>query len=277
MFRYKVKNYSPKNEEDEFYRPLFSVTSINDEECIFFLYKVYDDEIKIDEYKNIILKKLNKKWKSNHSSIEGMEFESHHDTFEKAFKGYLKGEREFYTHIIKKITKRKENHYILEVDTLGKIGRFCFDELHPLASEGYTFQSKYPIFNDAWQRLIYGDISKDEIEDKIIISTLENMNYPDEKSYSYSSIDRYFDDMISNGDMIKITNLSHNNYYDCTKWIERLQQKMKDVSIYAYPTDTLNGKAPRPKGSSYWFIKATKDGETKHGLMTFSTNFINWF
>ena len=140
--------------------------------------------------------------------------------------------------------------------------------------EGYTFKSK--CFSDAWNRHVFTDISSDEIEDSIIVPTLSMICSPDTNSYTYDSIDKYFDKVVfDDKELVCITpDRKYNKYYDCTKWLNRLQAKVPNVQLEAILDE--DAYDVKPRGSSFWYIRATKDGNTRAAIMGFSQNFIMW-
>lgn len=116
----------------------------------------------------------------------------------------------------------------------------------------------------------------EEIEDKIIIPTLQFMQCPDENLYSFDSIDKYFDEIVFVKKELVCTTPDRrfNKYYDCTKWLERLQTKMNGVQLEAVLDE--NAYDLKPKGSSFWYIRVTRDNITRAAIMGFSHGFINW-
>ena len=239
----------------------------------------------------LTLERINRYWGTKHNKLVGLTFQSHKNKFPSAFKAFFNGKREFYDHKIT-LVEAKDSFYKIasyinknrcsskdsvlwfyskkEINDLLKITDRNIDNL-----VGYTFSSKYKHFDDAWNRYIFGIIKTEDIENKVIIPVLENIMTPDGNRYEYKHLDKYFDKIVfEDKELVKITDREYNNYYDSTKWLERIQIRIPDVKLEAVLDE--NKFNIKPKGSSYWYITATKDGKKHDAIMGFNHNFIQW-
>lgn len=80
----------------------------------------------------------------------------------------------------------------------------------------------------------------DEIEDLIIVPCLANTIRPDESLYDYE-----------NKELVKLTNRKYSNYYNSSKWLERLRHKIPEGVILEAILDEKIFDI-KPKGGSYY-------------------------
>jgi len=87
---------------------------------------------------------------------------------------------------------------------------------------------------------------------------------------------KYFDKIVfDQKELVKITDRRYDNYYDSSKWLARLQTKIpENITLEAILDE--NAFEIKPKGSSYWFLKVTKNNIIQSAVMGFTHNFIQW-
>lgn len=243
------------------------------------------------QIEEIILENINNSQNTEYTKLVGITFANNKETFPSAFKYFYKGEKIFYNHRVTEVIVRKHHYQIKsEIDGEAHSSRdnaiwvYSSEEINDLLKQigrnidnlvGYEFQSKYKYFDDAWNRHIFGIIKEEDIEDKIIVPALANIAHPDQNQYEYKYLDRYFDEIVfGTKELVKITKYKWNNYYDSTKWLKRIQAKIPNVNLT--PILDENKYDIKPRGSSYWYITATKDGSEHAAIMGFGKNFITW-